>query len=740
MPPAIVHDSLIGRCPLPPTERKDGLSVRPRAARPIAAVTVAASPFRFAVLPGWRLLLVFFLCLPAFAAMAQTQQQSPPTDRPVIASPSSVTPEPAATPSPPVQAPIAQAQPKIDELLRLLRDPDIRQWLQSQPPSAAPAMPPAQAAPDPASMDMMASGMTAWEDSARSRIDTIVSAIPRIPAGIVTATMRLQQDAMAHDFGPVSLLMAGLVLVVLVLERIFLEHFRRNGSSLHQFLPVLVFSAAMALLFFAFEWPPLGRIVVAGYLAAFVAYRLTAIAISLTAHPQSHRRLKLIVATIGIAVATVIAASVLDIEPPVRHAIAYLLSCVLLALAIEAVWARMNAANGFKLAASLYLLALWIVWCVGLRGIFWLGLYAFVLPPILTAVSRTLREKMTGGEGNTGLNGRAVLFVRGSRAVIIALAVAWIALIWDIDKDSLIHDNPQYTALFNGILKSVIVLLLADIVWHLAKATIDRRALPPADGSPAAISHEAHATRLLTLLPILRNVLAVVLFVLAGLIVLAQLGVEIAPLIAGAGIVGVAIGFGSQTLVKDVISGFFYLFDDAFRVGEYIQAKTYKGTVEGFSLRSVRLRHHRGPIFTIPFGELGAVENMSRDWAKAKFLVSVPYDTDLEKARKIGKAIGQQLLEDPEFGSVFIQPLKMKGVEDFGEYGIVISFAMVTIPTNQLSFIRRKAYAMLRDAFHENGIAFAQPTVNVGGGDANGGAAAAAEARRVAKAADVPES
>ena len=94
-------------------------------------------------------------------------------------------------------------------------------------------------------------------------------------------------------------------------------------------------------------------------------------------------------------------------------------------------------------------------------------------------------------------------------------------------------------------------------------------------------------------------------------------------------------------LVKDVISGIFYLLDDAFRVGEYIQSGTYKGTVESFSLRSVKLRHHRGPVYTVPFGELGAVQNMSRDWVIDKFAINVNYQTDLEKARKIIKKIGQ---------------------------------------------------------------------------------------------------
>jgi small-conductance mechanosensitive channel len=119
---------------------------------------------------------------------------------------------------------------------------------------------------------------------------------------------------------------------------------------------------------------------------------------------------------------------------------------------------------------------------------------------------------------------------------------------------------------------------------------------------------------------------------------------------------------------------------------------------------------------------------MSRDWVIDKFRVNVGYDTDLEKARKIAKKIGAELLSDPELGPMFIQPLKMKGVEEFGDYGIVLSFAMTTVPGMQ-TYIRRKAYAKIREAFQANGIEFAQPSVQVGGDDKGGGAAAAATVR-----------
>jgi len=216
------------------------------------------------------------------------------------------------------------------------------------------------------------------------------------------------------------------------------------------------------------------------------------------------------------------------------------------------------------------------------------------------------------------------------------------------------------------------------------------------------------------LLPIFRNILFGVIIAVAVLMALSAMGVQIAPLVAGAGVVGIAIGFGAQTFARDLIAGMFYLLDDAFRVGEYIQAGRYKGTVESFSIRSVRLRHHRGPVFTVPFNLLGAVENMSRDWVIDKIAIGVTYDSDLEKARKLIKQIGLELQQDPEFAPLILEPLKMQGVDELGDYAVTIRAKLMTVPGEQF-VIRRKAYAMIKKTFDENGIKFAFPTVQVAG-------------------------
>ena len=273
--------------------------------------------------------------------------------------------------------------------------------------------------------------------------------------------------------------------------------------------------------------------------------------------------------------------------------------------------------------------------------------------------------------------------------------------------------------LLYGAVQALAIILIADVIWLVAASLIDQRLRSPQEQN----------ARLRTLLPIVRGTLAVVLLVMTVLMALSALGVQVGPLLASAGVVGIAIGFGAQTLVRDLFSKFFYLLDDAFRVGEYIQSGNYKGTVEQLGARSIRLRHHRGPVYTIPYGQLGAVQNMSRDWVIDKLTINLSYNTDLDKAKKLIKQIGTELAADPEFAPAILEPLKMQGVEAFGDFAITIRMKMMTKPGQQFT-IRRRAYSMIRAAFAANGIQFATPTVHVAGG----GEAAAAAAQTVALA------
>jgi small-conductance mechanosensitive channel len=418
----------------------------------------------------------------------------------------------------------------------------------------------------------------------------------------------------------------------------------------------------------------------------------------------------------------------LNFAPGVRSLIVYVLGLGLLAVALETVWNRAGVSpeRGIKQwLLTFFICLLWLLWVAGTTVALWIGIYVLVLPPIFRTTSTVMKSIFSEPDDppksrNVILE---VLVERGARLVIIALAAAWLATILRLRASGLMADEDA-SRMIRGLLQGVVILLAADLIWQLGKGLINERVEQARmeAGDPA---EQARRGRLMTLLPILRNFLAVLIAAIAVMMVLSGLGVAIGPLIAGAGIFSVAIGFGSQSLVKDIISGVFYMADDAFRVGEYIQSGTYKGTVESFSLRSVKLRHHRGPIFTVPFGSLGAVENLSRDWVIDKFLISVNYDSDLALVKKLVKSVGATLLEDPEFGPQIIETVKMKGIEAFTDYGIDLSFAMMTKPGHQ-STIRRRAYAMIRDAFAANGIGFASPTVQVGGNEDHSASAAAA--------------
>jgi len=150
----------------------------------------------------------------------------------------------------------------------------------------------------------------------------------------------------------------------------------------------------------------------------------------------------------------------------------------------------------------------------------------------------------------------------------------------------------------------------------------------PADGEEGeSEAGGLGGSRVETILPLIRIFIKITLVVMATLISLSALGVDIGPLIAGAGVIGIAIGFGAQTLVRDIVSGFFYLLDDAFRIGEYVVIDQIRGTVEKISIRSFQLRHHNGPVHTIPYGEIRTLTNWSRDWAIMKFELRVSFET-----------------------------------------------------------------------------------------------------------------
>lgn len=297
-------------------------------------------------------------------------------------------------------------------------------------------------------------------------------------------------------------------------------------------------------------------------------------------------------------------------------------------------------------------------------------------------------------------------------AGILAFVVGIYALvvIWN-PESSWSEDLPVERAL-----DVMVILFIGYILFHFFRIWIDSKiAEEVEDGGEAELGDEGGEggqSRLATLLPLFRGAILAVVVVTIMLIVLLELGINVSPLFAGAGVVGLAVGFGSQTLVRDIFSGAFFLMDDAFRKGEYIDIGDVKGTVEKISVRSFQLRHHLGALNTIPFGEIKVLTNYSRDWVIMKLPLRVTYDTDVEKVRKLIKKLGQELLSDPVIGDNFIQPLKSQGVIEMQDSAMIIRVKFMTKPGDQW-LVRKKVYQDIRELFAREGIRFAHREVTV---------------------------
>jgi small-conductance mechanosensitive channel len=213
------------------------------------------------------------------------------------------------------------------------------------------------------------------------------------------------------------------------------------------------------------------------------------------------------------------------------------------------------------------------------------------------------------------------------------------------------------------------------------------------------------SSRLRTLIPILRISVNVLIAVMISLLVLSHLGFNITPLLAGASVIGLAISFGSQALVKDIVTGVLFLAEDSFRIGEYIVCGNSRGTVEGFTLRSVRLRHQDGQIFTVPFGQIGEIVNFSRDWSTVKFTMSLDRDADLEDVRRVTANVAAELKED--YRDRLLDPLKVQGVKDVTDTAIVVQFLFTALPRDP-GEIERAARSRLLKAFRDAGISLAR--------------------------------
>ena len=311
-------------------------------------------------------------------------------------------------------------------------------------------------------------------------------------------------------------------------------------------------------------------------------------------------------------------------------------------------------------------------------------------------------------------------YLRIGRVLVFGLLVLVVMDVWQIQLHNVASGAVGATVASNFI-RLLIILSVGYLFWETVSLLINRRLAAEDTAAGLDLNSEepgggegggVGSSRLSTILPLLRFTLQFLVITMTVLIGLSNIGINVTPLLAGAGVIGIAVGFGSQKLVGDVVSGLFFLIDDAFRAGEYISIEGTVGTVEKISLRSMQLRHHRGAVHTIPYGEIPKLTNFSRDWVMMKLKFTVPFNTDIKKVKNIFKKIGSDVVDLPQFSDDLLQPFKFQGVLQVNDVGLVVGGKFMAKPGTQF-MMRKELYVRVQKAFDENGIQFARKEVRV---------------------------
>lgn len=311
------------------------------------------------------------------------------------------------------------------------------------------------------------------------------------------------------------------------------------------------------------------------------------------------------------------------------------------------------------------------------------------------AVGPDLKERFPHLEARA--NRYTIILTGASVAAIYTLAALALLEAWGIGAFTWFVGLAQAQTARN-IISLAIVLVGGVVLWEFFSSMIERRL--------AGIEH-GRRSRARTVLPLLRTTVFVILLTIAVLMVLSQIGLNIAPLLAGAGIVGIAVGFGAQALVKDIITGFFMLLEDTFAIGDRVDVGGgHVGVIEAVSLRNFRLRDIQGAVHTIPFSAITTVLNMSRDFAYLLCDVGVTYREDPDRVIKVMREAGEEFAAEPRWARYVMAPLEILGVDRFTDTAMVIRARMKAAPPFQVE-MGREFNRLLKKAFDRAGIEMA---------------------------------
>jgi small-conductance mechanosensitive channel len=380
----------------------------------------------------------------------------------------------------------------------------------------------------------------------------------------------------------------------------------------------------------------------------------------------------------------------------------------------RAVRLRDRFADTWHVLAVIYVAAVFGVWVLGIEGGFQYLAQATAVTAVILVVARLL---MTGLDRlldrvfaiRQELRDRFPTLKERANRYLPALSlllrwaiglIAGLALLetWGVDALGWI-DTQLGQQLAESAFSIVAVVALALIFWEAVNSGVERY-LTQTDGQGNVVERSA---RIRTLLPLFSKVVFTVLAVMVALIVLSELGINIGPLLAGAGVIGLAIGFGAQTLVKDVITGLFILIEDSIVVGDYVEVGGHEGDVESISIRTIRLRDPAGSVHTVPFSDVGTVLNYTKDFSHVVLNIGIAYRENVDEVMKVIEDLGREMAEDLTLGVDIITPLVVQGVQSLDDSAVIIRAKMRVSPGTQWG-MKREFNRRLKNRFDELGI------------------------------------
>lgn len=390
--------------------------------------------------------------------------------------------------------------------------------------------------------------------------------------------------------------------------------------------------------------------------------------------------------------------------------------------------ARRRMASVWHILTILYLVSIFLVWWQDIDGGFIYLVRGTLLSAILLFIARFAIQFMHSRialkiSDNGSLRQKfpilaqrliryAPFFFFIVRASIAFVIVTAILEAWKVDAYRWLAE-PFARRFLVFLFSMFLVFMIAAVIWEAVDIATEHYLTK-------SEKHEYtpnHRTRVRTLLPLMRKVLMIILSVMVIMIVLSEFGVNIGPLLTGAGIIGIAVGFGAQKLVQDIITGVFILLEDAVAVGDVVKVAGIGGLVEDISMRSIRLRDLSGNVHTIPFSAVDTVTNMTKYFSFYLIDIRVSYREDTDMVGEVCREIVDEMRSEPEFGPDILEPIEVLGVDEFAESAVIIKARIKTRPIKQWT-VGREFNRRMKKRFDELGIEIPFPhrTVYFGAG------------------------